>query len=225
MDKPNVQGYNSREMEREKDIIFDERMAIHIAIQEMKEQTRMDYDLYLESRRMRNEQIKVMLDRLRDLDHRDEIVELKYRRQFEESQKQVSESSPNEGMQNNVPKKEDGDNHLEYLRNLQKLKDEKENLKLRETREHVASSIQEELIANSYRGSSSIIPIERLEFLIVTFLRDNGESPVREIRKHVEGTVNRKWTNFGDLVRRVMGRNEKVKNSDRKGYYYLDESE
>lgn len=62
---------------QERNAIFDERTAIKIAIQDMKEQTRMDYDLYLESRRLRNEQISLMLDRLRELDHRDEIVELK----------------------------------------------------------------------------------------------------------------------------------------------------
>lgn len=48
--------------------IFDEREAIRLELQELIDQKRMDYDLYLESRKIRNDRTIVLLDRLRELD-------------------------------------------------------------------------------------------------------------------------------------------------------------
>lgn len=50
---------------------FTERDAILMAMEEYKLQTRMDHDLYMESKRMRDAQYNTLLQRLRELDERD----------------------------------------------------------------------------------------------------------------------------------------------------------
>lgn len=220
MDKPKDKGYTSNAQER--DEIFDERTAIRIAIQEMKEQTRMDYDLYLESRRLRNEQINIMLDRLRELDHRDEIVELKYKRQLEEIQKQDTRTLTSNLNEKVVPNKEGIDNSAEALTKLQKRKEEQAQLKLKEVRENVSSNIKEERLSNPIRGSLKRVSSERIETLIVTYLRGNGEVSLKAIKGHVESEVNTQWKNFGDVMQKIMSHNKRVKRASKRGYYYLE---
>lgn len=185
----------------------------------MKEQTRMDYDLYLESRRLRNEQINIMLDRLRELDHRDEILELKYKNTVKDTPK-ITPQKPIE--KTNEPSKPQmrqvSDTANEILQQLQK---HKKGLKIKETKENVATKVQEEKLAKTIKNTRT--PIERIEHLVVSYLSEHGESPIRNIRKFVEETVNSKWANFSDPLQRVMDRNPRVRKSIRRGYYYLKE--
>jgi hypothetical protein len=59
------------------DTMFTERDAIEFEMNELKEQARRDYDIYLTSRNMRNERYSQLMDRLREIDerpHRKEVV-------------------------------------------------------------------------------------------------------------------------------------------------------
>jgi hypothetical protein len=57
--------------------MFTERDAIEFEMNELKEQARRDYEIYLTSRNMRNERYSQLMDRLREIDerpHRKEVV-------------------------------------------------------------------------------------------------------------------------------------------------------
>lgn len=51
---------------------MDERQAIEFILQEIKEQSRKDFELYFQLRTQRNEEYKMYLDRLRDIDERED---------------------------------------------------------------------------------------------------------------------------------------------------------
>lgn len=202
---------------QEREAIFDERKAIQLAVQDLKEQTRMDYELYFESRRVRNEQISILLERLRELDERDKIVELKYSTRYNSTQNQEPS-----GVATPEPTKEkETESMQDQLLKAQLLQGGIPEVKLPEKRDIVASRIREQALSNTHRTKSKKVPQERIEQLIMTYLTEHGESQIRFIQKYVEETVNQKWSNFSATVKKIMERNKRIQKGHKMGYYYL----
>lgn len=190
--------------------IFDERKAIEQAIQDLKEQTRMDYDLYLESRKVRNEQISVLLDRLRELDVRDRDI------LANESIEKLHSNKAPDTTEDWKKRKE------ERLREQEKIEDAEKERKLEEKRKIVSENIKK-VNTKTFTAKSRKVKFERIVNLVVDYLYEkDGEVPLHEIKKYVENETGASWTNFGEVVRRLMDSHSKVRKGSKRGYYYLE---
>lgn len=200
--------------------IFDERKAIEMAIQDLKEQTRMDFDLYFESRKIRTEQISILLSRLRELDERDNIVQIKYRKAAERVLVDTL------GSLDTIVEEEEAkkarlleERALERQRQLEK----REQEKLEEKRKLISESIQKEkLVSKPQKAGHTYVPIERVETLVLAYLEQNGEQPLRKIKEYVEEQTGASWKNFSEVVRKIKANSSSIEYGDVRGYYRLN---
>ena len=135
----------------DRSLIFDERRAIEMEIQSLKEQTRMDFDLYFESRKIRNEQISVLLDRLRQLDERDKEL-IKQQRLEQTATPEPVKTTPNSIEEWEKQKEE-------------RLRSQKES-KLEGVRKNVKDNINKEKIKSKKKARKEVN---------MTFMRFNGD--------------------------------------------------
>ncbi|WP_409305595.1 hypothetical protein [Peribacillus sp. SCS-155] len=216
---------------------FDERKAIELAIADLKEQNRRDYELYLESRNVRNKEIAVYLDRLRELDERDKELILLAR--GIQHKKAGDSSAPHsieewlmrkESMLQEAEKREqEAEKKVQQAEQREKETEEKirnleefhQQLKLQEKQDSVQENIRQENIRKPKR--IKIVPTERVEPIVVDFLQERDRQ-LKDIQTHVQEKTGGSWVNFGEVMKKIMGRNPKVRRSHTRGLYSLDKN-
>lgn len=182
--------------------MFTERDAIQFEMEELKEQARRDFEIYIDSRRHRNERYDQLQNRLREIDMAERqptrpqppvqpLSEIIQKIQPETFRKPVVlEPSGADGF--TIPQ------WKEVSETEKKLKEEMKP-KNRKKRKYV---------------STEIVLTKVLEFLIA-----NGKSTLKQIQEYVEAELNTKWTNFNTPMSRVMALTKKIERVDNKYKY------
>lgn len=126
---------------------FDEREAIRLELKELIDQKRMDYDLYLESRKIRNDRTTELLNRLRDLDgNQSKAAEAPVLQQPPKKENEFRE------LMGIKPEKTIVEKEREYKRNNSSRKKHKASVPL----ERVSQLITNYLIENGPSGTKAI---------------------------------------------------------------------
>lgn len=144
------------------DIVMDEREAIQFEMQDLREQSRLDFEMYFELRKQKSQRYNELLNRLRELDDRDLY------RPIQEPQ------NPIKSLDKLIPRHE--------LVTVQEMKLDR----VREPKGNVLADYDE------------IIKV------VEEFLKDKNPMAVKYIKPYVENHFGVKWTNFNNVMKRVM---------------------
>jgi hypothetical protein len=153
---------------------MNERQAIHFEMQELKEQSRRDFDMYFELRKHRNQRYNELQNRLREIDERDmKAPQLP----------QIESNYHNPGLP--TPKAQDFT---------------VEQLRVDKYEEEITDGRTKRIIADYNEISETV----------EEFLRINGPSKLKSIKRVMERRFNKKWANYNSVLKKVMTMNKKV---------------
>ena len=196
---------------------FTERDAIHFEMEELKEQARRDFEIYLTSRNMRAERYTQLMERLREIDERT----IRNKSSIQTPQKQVFEQRKQEAtLVRDLPKPK-------FEGTLQDLRIDK----VRPNQEIIVKSEpeKEEFIENGRNGKKfnkrpkGNIKIEDVDPVVEKYLRfRQTEERTKDIQTYVEKELGAKWTNFSAIMGRILELNPRIKKAERHGFYYYE---
>lgn len=212
---------------------FTERDAIKLAMQDLKEQTRMDYDLYFESKKMRDSQHGILMDRLRIIDEREyELSKRDWELEKEKQLKELARIENEERMKNQIESsKEESewvqdpeDSTIEPddtgVAQSKSKADSLAEIKLNRKRANVRDNIRRAKVGVR-KPKPDYIPFERVESVVLQYLSDKTKPEhSKDIQKHVEKELESAWKNFSGIMSSLMKKYPNLKRVDRGQYTY-----
>lgn len=182
--------------------MFTEREAILMEMQELKEQGRLDYDMYFELRKFRNERYNQLQDRLRIIDDRDKLEKPQYVPRSSEPPKMTPLSPSVDVGKTFVQNNEHELQTLFKTLPVPKVRDiQPSELKYDRIRKEEEKKIHQ---SQKYRGKVFPTPIETTE-AIERYLKHIGYAVrTKQIKQAMERQFDIEWTNFSNVLERAV---------------------
>jgi len=179
---------------------MNEREAIALEMQELKEQGRLDWEMYFELRRHRNQRYNELQDRLRQIDERDSRIEWE-----REHQPPVIPPPPEEKRHFKLTPRVKGE-EPEELPKPKNLDIEPEELKLKRYEEEEEEPEGEPVsLAEIKREKEKPTYSEGVEKICEYLKEKEGEwVAFNLIERYAEAQLNYKYTNFSNVLRRAI---------------------
>jgi hypothetical protein len=195
---------------------FNERQAIEMEMQELKETARREFEMYFESKKWRNERFKELQERLKELD-KEEVV----RPPIKPLSEVIGDLTPvtlkpfttancdTPTVETDLPEIHNIDISVEIPQ--WETTETPEQQKLKE-------EMQE---ANTKTLKRNYVPLERVIPVVIDYLIVHGESRIKDIQEYVERKLETKWISFSPLMGRIIEKTNKIENTGYGLYKYI----
>lgn len=177
---------------------MNEREAIRLEMEELKEQGRRDWELYFEMRKHRNDRYTELQNRLREIDVRDSDREIMVEKQeFKPLSARVTERIENE---KDLPVAKSAD---------------------MTPKEMVVDRVARPKRKGVHRGKQPQVPHGLLQQTIEEFLR-HADQPLtsKDIEDYVREKHGATFVNFNEVMRRVMGTSPFIRKTNTRPIQY-----
>lgn len=191
-------------------MLFTERDAILFEMNELKEQGRLDCDMYFELRKHRNQRYNELQDRLRIIDEREGIKEIPVAPPVPQIIVQKPTVHPERKTLRELFKE------LPPARSSHMTQSE-----MRADRIKVEEEVQPQKHTNAY--ASVVETTEAIENYLKTQV---VRVPLKKVQQGVEKILNKHWANFSDVMRRALDLSPYIKvdeTNHRKLYFYKED--